>query len=308
MSATVDALLDHLQCAYDSRRALLLLFDYDGTLVPLVEHPRLAQVSQELRRLLGSLARQPRLAVGIVSGRALDDLQRLVRLPPLYYAGTGGLELDLRGERILPPRAWEGEALIHRVVRALHQQISVVPGAWIEPKRFGFTLHFRAVAAEDLDELLGRARPVLDACADRLRVVPGPRSLEATLDIGWDKATAARRILDEVGPEAGLLVAGDEPSDDVALRLANELDGIAVGVGPRAPASARYRLPDPAALRRVLQRFLRQRSGQRDDSARFAAPLTRSLMAMSMAEPGGHAPAASSGQSPWKTSTAGPVM
>src|SRR5262245_48483918 len=92
--------LDYLLSAHRAGRHLILLFDYDGALVPIVEHPQLARLAPRTRLLLKQLARQPRVSVGVLSGRKLDDLQEMVALPGLYYAGTNGLELELRGVRV----------------------------------------------------------------------------------------------------------------------------------------------------------------------------------------------------------------
>ena len=41
-----------LAAAYRSGHRLVLLFDYDGTLTPLVDHPRLAHLDPALREVL----------------------------------------------------------------------------------------------------------------------------------------------------------------------------------------------------------------------------------------------------------------
>ncbi len=57
---------------------VLLLFDYDGTLTPIVARPEIAVLSDEIRRSLSVLAEMDRFVVGVVSGRGLDDLEDLV--------------------------------------------------------------------------------------------------------------------------------------------------------------------------------------------------------------------------------------
>src|SRR5262249_9743352 len=93
-----------LASARRTRGPLALLFDYDGTLTPIVERPSLALLEPCTRALLGRLAQTAGVSVGIISGRNLTDLRHLVGLPGLYYAGTGGLELDLKGTRLTHPR------------------------------------------------------------------------------------------------------------------------------------------------------------------------------------------------------------
>jgi hypothetical protein len=49
-----------------------------------------------------------------------------------------------------------------------------------------------------------------------------------------------------------LLYAGDAAADDRVFDYANANDGISLGVGATAPAQARYRVRDTAALNVVL--------------------------------------------------------
>ncbi len=72
--------------------SVLLLFDYDGTLTPIVARPEIAILSDETRRLLSLLAGMDRFVVGVVSVRGLADLESLVAILGLVYAGNHGLE------------------------------------------------------------------------------------------------------------------------------------------------------------------------------------------------------------------------
>jgi len=97
-------ILDEFVAGYGNRGALALLFDYDGTLVPIAPLPRLARLSRSMRLLLQRLARFPSVALGIISGRALDELKDMVCLEHVCLAGVNGLELELGGRRFVHPR------------------------------------------------------------------------------------------------------------------------------------------------------------------------------------------------------------
>ena len=51
------AILERLITAYQRGERLVLVFDYDGTLTPLVSHPRLAHLDPALRGVLARLTR-----------------------------------------------------------------------------------------------------------------------------------------------------------------------------------------------------------------------------------------------------------
>ncbi|HJZ67164.1 MAG TPA: bifunctional alpha,alpha-trehalose-phosphate synthase (UDP-forming)/trehalose-phosphatase, partial [Blastocatellia bacterium] len=60
------------------RRAehLVLLLDYDGTLVPFASTPQLAAPDQDLLSLLNALAQRPRAIIHVLSGRTRDTLEQ----------------------------------------------------------------------------------------------------------------------------------------------------------------------------------------------------------------------------------------
>ena len=78
-----------LVAAYHAGEKLLLLFDYDGTLTPIVEHPWQAKLDPGTRELLAEFAAQPSIHVGVLSGRRLDELEQLIGLPQLDYCEIG---------------------------------------------------------------------------------------------------------------------------------------------------------------------------------------------------------------------------
>ena len=82
-------------------------------------------------------------------------------------------------------------------------------------------------------------------------------AIEIAPDLGWTKGTALRMIVEHVAGAAVLpLYAGDDANDAEALLAAADLGGIAIGIGPRAPSLARYRLPNAQSLECVLEVLL----------------------------------------------------
>jgi trehalose 6-phosphate phosphatase len=252
----LQAVLESLVSAYRRGDGLVLLFDYDGTLVPIVEHPRLATLAPEARRLLKRLAGRPRVCLGILSGRAVDDLKQMVRLPNVYYAGVSGLEIEAFGVRLVHPQACGAEKQIATLAEHLRDLAAAFPGAWIENKRLGLTVHYRGANPGGFPALKSRVRAALDPLADQLRSVSGPMAIEITPKLGWTKGTAVRTILQQLGGDRDVVVyAGDGANDVEALEVVAAGGGFALGVGSEAPPAAQYRLPDHVALWRFLTRL-----------------------------------------------------
>jgi trehalose-phosphatase len=253
MPPVSHVILERLLAAYRRGERLVLVFDYDGTLTPLVAHPRLAQLDPALRDLLDRLAALPRVAVGVVSGRGLDDLIGMVGLEELHYGGSTGLELELAGERLIPTEALDTRALLDSLSATVEPRLAAYPGAWVEKKPFGFTVHYRQLAMNKIEPLRADVMALLEPRATALHILDGPLAIEVVPAIARDKGTALRAIVAHGGAEpATVLYAGDAANDAPALAAAAELGGIALGVGPEPPAEAAYRLSDSTALTELL--------------------------------------------------------
>jgi trehalose 6-phosphate phosphatase len=85
-------------------RNLLLLLDYDGTLVEIAPRPELATPTPGLLRLLAHLINRLDYAVVVVSGRPLQNLLTLLAIPGLNYLGShGNREKQRKGRKHLTP-------------------------------------------------------------------------------------------------------------------------------------------------------------------------------------------------------------
>jgi trehalose-phosphatase len=249
MIAALQEILARLCDAYRHGSSLVLLFDYDGTLTPIVEHPHLAVLDDRTRQLLASLADRPRIHVGVFSGRRLDELKSLVQVPRLHFAGTGGSELELRGFRIAHPHAARMANVMERVAVQLESQLSTYQGAWLEKKGLGLTVHYRQLPRHLLASLQADVAEVTRCFAGELRIVQGPRAWEITPEKGWTKGTAVRLLLAGFGAGTDILFyAGDGANDADAIEEVAVMGGITVGIGPDAPSAAACKLPNHTAL------------------------------------------------------------
>ncbi|MFO1372633.1 MAG: trehalose-phosphatase [Candidatus Competibacteraceae bacterium] len=242
-------ILERLTSAYLQGKRLVLAFDYDGTLTPLAAHPSLACLDPTLRGLLARLAATPRVTVGVVSGRALDNLIGMVGLAGLCFGGTCGLELDLCGARTIPTAAFQSRELIDALIDTVEARLPPYPGTWVEKKPFGMTIHYRQVAHDQIQSFQAVVMSLLEPHSADLHILDAPLAIEVLPAIGLDKGTALQAIVAHGGAKpATVLYAGDAANDAPALAAAVELGGIALGIGPEPPAVAEYRLSDPAAL------------------------------------------------------------
>jgi trehalose-phosphatase len=243
--------------AHRAGRPLALLFDYDGTLAPLVPHPSLAAIPDATRAALAALADAPGVTLGFLSGRSLGDLRERVGLPGAWYAGSGGMHLDLDGDAALDPAVAAFDRIADALVTALSATLKWFPGTWAERKPGCLSLHFRALAAINAVDFVAEARQALaelDPDCPPLRVREVSRALEVALAGAWTKGDAAARMVRGLPANAFVAYAGDAPNDLEAFLAVQAAGGLTVGVGPDAPAAA-VRLDGPARLADGLTRL-----------------------------------------------------
>jgi trehalose 6-phosphate synthase/phosphatase len=233
-----------------SSSPLVVLLDYDGTLVPFADRPLLAAPDAELLALLQSLSARPETEVHIVSGRSRTSLESwLGHLPGLgLHAEHGAWSRpagDAGRERPRPPAVWRAD-----VLDLMRQYCLEVPGSLLEQKASGLAWHYRTadphqgvLAVQQLNSQLRRLVLHLPA-----QILLGDKVLEVR-SRGIHKGLVVPDILAR-RPTAFFLAAGDDLTDE-DLFAAMPGEALTIHVGSR-PSRAKHRLPGPRALRDLL--------------------------------------------------------
>lgn len=231
----LDLILERLCRVARTGRRVALLFDYDGTLVPVRPTPAQATLPPATRRGLERLVASDQVHVGVVGGRALADLDAMVHLEGVYLAGTGGIELDLVGRRVTPPGLELALGPLDQLAGRMESVATRYAGAWLEQKPFGLTLHYRAVEPARVSKLRLDAAEALAPWAGLVRVDDVTLGVEVVPNVGWDKGTALQQILADAGDDPYPVYAGDAGNDIPALRAAESAGGLSIAVGPGGP-------------------------------------------------------------------------
>jgi trehalose-phosphatase len=251
-SRIVDWLVERLT---DGGR-LLLLTDYDGTLSALTDSPGEAWLPDAVRADLQSLARRPRIHLGVVSGRDLGDLRGRVSVRGVTYAGCHGLEIDGPGMSFEHPDAVAQQETLDAISRRLQSRAPTVPGMLVEPKRFGLAVHYRRVAPDQRRRVEAEMARAIRQDGSRLKIFHGSHVIEIQPQVGWTKGDCVLWIRDVVERAAptplSVLYMGDDWTDEHAFE-ALDARAITIKVGAATPASrATYRLPDVTSVQRLL--------------------------------------------------------
>ena len=233
---------------------LIFLSDFDGTLTPIVERPETARLSPTARAILTRLSLHPHVRVGILSGRSLSTLKRLVRVPDAAYAGCHGLEIAWRGRRFRHPRAAALSPILRRTARRLRRQAFRLRGAIVEPTGLTVGLHYRRADPVIVPRLRRLARDVARR-APGLEILQGKKVLELRPRIGWGRGEAALLMRNWLATSLGrgtpvTVYLGDDRTDEEVFRALHR-KAMCIAVGRRRTC-APFRLSGPAAVQALL--------------------------------------------------------
>jgi alpha,alpha-trehalase len=249
----VDWLPDAMEgLSIPESRRLAVFLDYDGTLTPIVGHPSQAVISDAMR---GQLARLASVCpVAVISGRDRADVESMVGLSGIYYAGSHGFDISYPdGGR--EEHGAEFRPALEAAADELEQRISSVHGSWVERKRYAVSVHFRQATAV-AEPLIRSAIEDVAASHPGLRLAGGKKIFELRPDIEWDKGTALVHLLQAMGPEGDVLTAlyiGDDETDEDVFRILVEGRDIGIVVGTEHRATmADFALEDPHQVMEFL--------------------------------------------------------
>ncbi|MBP7704807.1 MAG: trehalose-phosphatase [Caulobacter sp.] len=219
-----------------------LFLDLDGTLAAIAPTPDAVGPDPHRNALLKALG--PRLGgrLAVLSGRQVDDIDRILDGAVICVAGVHGLQRrTIEGTRDdEPPHKSLGDVdgMLECFARS-HR------GLLLERKPSALALHYRGhpPAEEACLEFAHRI-----GFANGLTVQEGQMVVELRTP-GPDKGDALNAFM-EAAPFVGAMpvMVGDDLTDEHAFRAAVALGGYGVLVGDERPTAARYRLRDPAAV------------------------------------------------------------
>lgn len=238
MSAPTDiSPVDLIELVRPHLDTALVAFDVDGVLAPLVDHADDSALLPGVHQALTELATLT--TVAIVSGRALESLNRLFAFPPeLHVIGSHGLEV--RGEDAPALDDDEQYTFDQLEIIASRGVEAAGDGAWLEYKPASVVLHTRA-ADGALATPAAEAVTNLSRMIDGAQVKPGSDVVELLARTA-SKGDALLHLADRLG-RSPVVYLGDDVTDEDAFRLMNHLD-VSVRVGPGDSAAA-HRLRDP---------------------------------------------------------------
>lgn len=230
---------------------VLLAFDYDGTLAPLVSAPERAAMRPSTRRLLRRASQlYPCVAI---SGRARTDaLSRLRGVEICRVVGNHGAEPS------------SGGAAMRRRVRqwlpVLKARLSGRRGVRIEDKGFSVAVHYRQARDRSATRraILAAARSL-----DDVRIIGGKLAVNLLVPDAPHKGLALERECAHFACDTAIYV-GDDDTDEDVFQLDRPGRLLSIRVGRKRTSAAPYYIRNQAEIDRLLQTLVALRGNNQD--------------------------------------------
>ena len=228
---------------------VLLAFDYDGTLAPIVSDPARATMRAGTRGLLDRLTRAYPCIV--ISGRSRADASRLLRgTGVLQVIGNHGAEPLAGNERFLRKVAlWKPQ---------LAQRLDGLRGVSIEDKTYSVAVHYGRSRRK------GEARAAILAAAESLagvRIIGGKQVVNLLPEGAPHKGIALERERTRFACDTAIYVGDDETDEDVfSMDQPGRL--LPIRVGPKRTSAATYHISSQAEIDGLMRALLELRRGR----------------------------------------------
>jgi trehalose 6-phosphate phosphatase len=253
MTAPIFHNMPELGTRIRQARHLLVGLDYDGTLTPIVDEPARALLPNSVRQTIAALTRRDGVAVALVSGRAQADLQAIVGVPGVIYAGNHGMEISGPGLSFIEPgaKAWSRD--LHALGQEITSKLRTIQGASVEDKGLTLSVHHRLVPPVHGETVWHVVYDAVKPYRDRFQIALGDKVYEIRPLVSWNKGSAMAWIKEKLNkPEMLTIYIGDDATDEDAFRALGD-EAVTIRVADHAQTAAQLILSEPAAVQHFLQ-------------------------------------------------------
>jgi len=222
---------------------VLLAFDFDGTLAPIVSDPKKAAPRSNTRELLRKLTSLYPCIV--VSGRSREDVRRkLKNIRFTEFIGNHGIE------------PWSSSPAVMRLVKswipALKQGLARFGGVLLENKRFTLSVHYRHERNKK-----GVLKVTMDVARGlpKARVIGGKQVVNIVPRGLSNKGRAVERARRQIGCDKVIFVGDDKTDESVFARSRNRRY-LTIRVGADRSSLARFYIRNQREIDRLLRAFI----------------------------------------------------
>ena len=250
-----------------AKEKVILLTDFDGTLTPIRKHPDLATLSEEIRQTLIKLSQDKATFLGIITGRSLRQIKKLVQIRGILYVANHGIELEGPGIRSTCTEAKKARSTLWHIYMKLFKSLRHIEGIYVEDKGLSVSLHYRAVKKRgDANEVSRTLHAITKPFLERKMILlsEGKMVYEIRPPVKWNKASTIQWLLSNYFPlefskDALLVYLGDDKAD---IEVFDSLKGkgLTIFVGnPSDATTADYYVNSPEEVEVFLEHLYEQK-------------------------------------------------
>jgi len=211
-----------------------IITDIDGTISKIAPTPDEAVVEPLIKDSISKLVKRFKL-VAVVSGRSVEDAQRMLDIDGILYVGNHGLEYLKDGKRYIEPDVVKILPQLKKATEKIQNgDICRIPGILLEEKGVCFSIHYRQ--CEDSE----KTRKIILDCLKKLeqkdlKVTEGRKLVELRPPIAFNKGSILEKIVSDNNLKK-VIYLGDDITDVDAfdkikeLVSLNKVDGAAIAV------------------------------------------------------------------------------
>ena len=246
---------DRIRTRLNLHRPILLLLDYDGTIVPIRKKPTLAVLSAKTRDILRHLAGQPNIFLGIVTGRSLQDIKSMVMLKNIFYIANHGFQIVFGRKNWVHPVAQYSLRSMKTIFTALKNSLRSIPGAMVENKLFTLSVHYRNLVYTPISHVKKIVERAVRSFSELCRVTRGKKVIEIRPNVDWNKGYAILKMLKMFNFTKKPLVVyiGDDRTDEDVFKCLLRSSAITIRVGRNNRSSAKYYVKNTAEVKKLLK-------------------------------------------------------
>lgn len=246
---SVSKLVKHmLKKEYDQSENRLLLLDYDGTLLPFTNDPRIASPDDELVALLQSMTEEKGTKIVVMSNRDQETLEHWfedINVDLIAEYGSWYREDGQWTQKVTISKGWKNE-----IMEYLHEFVEKTPGSFIEEKSYSLVWHYRRTDSWLADLRVQEFINTLHYPCSRLNleILEGNKAMEIKVG-GIDKDKTIYNWV-KMKDWDFILAMGDDHSDEEMFKtLPSKAFTLKASMGP---SHAKYMMQDPHEARALL--------------------------------------------------------
>jgi len=238
-------------------RKVVMIFDYDGTLSEIRKSPEEAVMQPDTQALLYNFTKMCGYKIIILSGRARNNVKKMVGLNGITYIGNHGF--DALGDIRVPALSRAYMKLLSAILRDLKKNLKHINGIRIEAKKYSVSFHYRNVARGSENKAADAFRNITGPYvkAKKINILKGKKVLEVMPPIKWGKGETVKQIVksNRGAENPAFMYFGDDVTDENAFQ-ALKGKGFSFFVGNSARTKADYFLRSPKEVNKFLRKLL----------------------------------------------------